>query len=210
MLSSPKIRILSWNLLHKKGASVDDIYNVIERINPDVLTLQEARLNIEEIQNKLGGFFIRTALPGREHGLACWSKLSPISPPISCTLPAGIIVKRTALILKFESAIGPISIANVHLSHGQLLNRRQLRTIAPYLGNPGVIIGDFNLIGRINLKGFKEVGPHIPTHRMLNHFPLRLDRCLVKGLQSIQVGRLPKLGSDHHPIMIDLLPTPSN
>ncbi|QCE35613.1 endonuclease/exonuclease/phosphatase family protein [Acetobacteraceae bacterium] len=203
----PKIRVLSWNLLHKKGASVEDIYNIIERIHPDIITFQEARINIEEIHKKLGGFFTRTALPGREHGLACWSRYETLSPPVSCILPSGIIVERTALILKIKTNFGPFSIANVHLSHGQLLNRRQLRVISPQIESPCMIIGDFNLIGPVLLKGFKEVGPQIPTHRMLNHFPLRLDRCLVKGLNCIQAGRLPQLGSDHHPIMIDLIPT---
>ncbi len=57
---------------------------------------------------------------------------------------------RLAQILKFDD----ITFANVHLSHGQMLNRRQLLTIAHATDGPTVIIGDCNAVGPIVLPSF--------------------------------------------------------
>ena len=78
------------------------------------------------------------------------------------------MVHRVAQIIDF----GPFTVANVHLSHGQLLNRRQLRRIAARLPHCAAVVGDYNLVGPVLLPGFSDVGPRRPTHRMSDVVPL--------------------------------------
>ena len=77
--------------------------------------------------------------------------------------------------------LGSIAVANVHLSHGQFLNRRQLRRIAKALPHRAAVVGDYNLVGPALLPGFRDVGPREPTHIAGDMVPLRIDRCLVRG-----------------------------
>ena len=50
------------------------------------------------------------------------------------------------------------AVANVHLSHGQVLNRRQLRVIAQVLPPRAAVLGDYNLLGPALLPGFRVEG----------------------------------------------------
>ena len=101
--------------------------------------------------------------------------------------------------------VGEIAFANVHLSHGQLLNRRQLLRIAAALqGRPSAIIGDF-AVGPCMIPGYADVGPREPTHFGGTVVPFRLDRCLVHGVQCLLAGTLDFGPSDHKPIVLELI-----
>jgi hypothetical protein len=102
--------------------------------------------------------------------------------------------------------LGDITFANVHLSHGQLLNRLQLMHIASLLHGPTAIIGDFNAVGPTLLPGFRDVGPREPTHVANNILRFRLDRCLVRGLHCGRAKALDRGPSDHCPIVLELAP----
>jgi endonuclease/exonuclease/phosphatase (EEP) superfamily protein YafD len=52
--------------------------------------------------------------------------------------------------------------------------------------------------------GFRDVGPRHPTHRMSDLVPLRLDRCLIRGLVCLRADVLERGTSDHRPIMVEL------
>jgi hypothetical protein len=97
-----------------------------------------------------------------------------------------------------------VTFANVHLSHGQILNRSQLLHVANALDGPAVVIGDYNAIGPIRLAGFKDVGPRQATHSPNNIIAFRLDRCMARGLRCSKAQTLARGPSDHHPIMLDL------
>lgn len=194
------IRILSWNLLHEVGAQVQDVVALIEAVKPDIVLMQEAVAGLSALTDRLGGYYARFALPERVHGLACWSRHPFSRAPVRCRLPSGLIVRRHAQIIDF----GSFSIANVHLSHGQILNRRQLRHLVPMLRNQAIIMGDFNLVGPTLLPQFQDVGPRAPTHRMAEIFPIRIDRCLVRGMHLMTHQILPNFSSDHHPIFVKL------
>jgi endonuclease/exonuclease/phosphatase (EEP) superfamily protein YafD len=90
-----------------------------------------------------------------------------------------------------------------------MLNRRQLRRIAAHLPHCAAIIGDCNLIGPAMLPGFRDVGPRQPTHRAGALVPLRLDRCLVRGMRCEETAALARGMSDHRPIAVRLSAVPA-
>ncbi len=192
-------RIISWNLWRLKGASLEDVAALVERERPDLLLMQEATIEMDGLPARLGGFYARVPLPGRIHGLAFWS---PVERPRQrmIHLPAGAWVHRVCQIVD----TGIFSVANVHLSHGQMLNRRQLRHIATHLPYRAAVLGDYNLVGPALLPGFRDVGPREPTHVCADVVPLRLDRCYVRGLACGESVALDWSTSDHRPIMVRL------
>jgi endonuclease/exonuclease/phosphatase (EEP) superfamily protein YafD len=60
------------------------------------------------------------------------------------------------------------------------------------------------MVGPVRVKGFRDVGPRQPTHRAGDLIPLRLDRCLVRGLDCVAPRVLAPKSSDHHPICVTL------
>ncbi len=193
-------KIISWNLLRLTGATIEDVVRLARHERPDLLLMQEATDAIDALPHHLGGFYARIPLPGRIHGLAAWSG-KPFPPPRVVQLPAGSMVRRVCQIVRLPE----FAVANVHLSHGQLLNRRQLRHIALHLPARAAVLGDYNLVGPALLPGFRDVGPREPTHLCADVVPLRLDRCYVRGLACGHADTLDRARSDHRPIMVRLL-----
>lgn len=194
------MKLISWNLLRLTGASLSEVVALVERERPDILLMQEATHDIDPLPQRIGGGYARVPLPGRVHGLAVWMPGPLPAHPIVMPLRSGTMVHRVAQIID----LGPFTVANVHLSHGQLLNRRQLRQIAARLPHHAAVVGDYNLVGPVLLPGFRDVGPRRATHRMSDVLPLRLDRCVVRGLHSDEAAVLPRGASDHRPITIRL------
>lgn len=194
------MKIISWNLLRRVGASVQDVAHIIEKERPDLLLMQEATHDIDRLPALVGGHYNRHPLPDRIHGVAYWSPLTLPAPPQILTLPRGALIRRVAQLVH----CGPFAIANVHLSHGQLLNRRQLRKIGRFLPEHAAILGDFNIVGPDFLPTFQDVGPRRATHRMIKMVPFRLDRCLVRQMDCVTARVLPYEFSDHLPIEVTL------
>ena len=204
------MRLLSWNLLNRDGATVTEVSHLIERHQPDLLLLQEATPAMDTLVQIVGGFYIRPSFERAQHGPAVWSSSSvhtlvaPLAIAGRFDFPAAIfrpIVPRVALIV----GVGKFTVANVHLDHGQLANRRQLRHLLEGNHQLNVIIGDYNALGRISLSGFADVGPHYTTHRAYGILPLRLDRCLAdKTMKCTEAKALEYSRSDHKPILVDL------
>jgi len=196
----PGFRVISWNLLRRTGATPHDVASLIADEKPDLLLMQEATIDIDRLTDLVGGHYARSPLPGRIHGVACWMPEPFLRQPTTCTLPAGTLVRRVAQIVD----CGGFSVANVHLSHGQVLNRRQLRWIAQLLPANAAVLGDFNLVGPALVPGFRDAGPRAATHRMADVVPIRLDRCLTRGLSCVEGRVLPRFASDHLPISVVL------
>jgi endonuclease/exonuclease/phosphatase (EEP) superfamily protein YafD len=194
------LRIISWNLLRLNGATLDDVARLIRRHQPDILLMQEATHAIDALPGLVGGHYWRTPMPGRPHGLAVWCRHALAHPPLIVPLPAGSLFQRVCQIVELDG----VGIANVHLSHGQVLNRRQLRRIARQLPERAAVLGDYNLVGPALLPGFDDVGPRHPTHVMGDIVPLRIDRCLVRDLACLASAVLPRRHSDHRPIAVTL------
>jgi len=198
------MKVISWNLLRLTGAGIKDVAALLERERPDVLLMQEVTPHMDALPGLIGGHYHRLPWPGRIHGLAAWSRHNFAAPRV-LALPAsplpGRLPRRRSQIVQ----VGEVSFANVHLSHGQLLNRRQLFRIGAALrGRPSAIVGDYNAVGPILMPGFTDVGPKEPTHFGGDVLPFRLDRCLVHGLHCLSARALAFGPSDHKPIVLEL------
>jgi endonuclease/exonuclease/phosphatase family metal-dependent hydrolase len=116
---------------------------------------------------------------------------------------------RAAVIARLDTPVGPLTVANTHLSFVPGWNRRQLRHLVRDLwGFPGphILMGDLNMspatVGR--LTGLRPLGvaPTFPTHApeaQLDHIltdddGLRVERCCAP--------RLPI--SDHRALVVDI------
>lgn len=205
------MRILSWNLLRYGGARVDDVQHIVEMHHPDLVLLQEATGIIDTLPEMLGGSYVRQKMERRDHGPAAWSPrrfhTATLTLPLAmrCDVPPPLSRRagyRIALIVCLDG----LEIANVHLDHGRFTNRRQLRTLLSQRPRLDAIIGDYNAVGTTRLPGFIDVEPRSATHRAKGLLPLRLDRCLVRGLRRTSAVALAYGVSDHRPILVDLLP----
>ncbi len=162
--------------------------------------MQEATHTMDDLIEEVGGHYVRSPLPSCGHGLAAWSPGPLPTSPVVLPLPSGTRFDRVCQILD----LGQFAVANVHLSHGQFLNRRQLRRIAEVLPFRAAVLGDYNLVGPALLPGFRDVGPREPTHIAGDLVPLRIDRCLVRGLACVGARALTREASDHRPIAVQL------
>ncbi len=199
------MRLISWNLYYRRGAAAADIAALIEQYQPDLFIMQEALSGVEALPRLVDGSFHSLPWTGKRYGLAAWlpqktAEITAINLPYS-RLPASFPPRRAQII-----QLADMSIANVHLSHGQLLNRRQLRRIAYKVAGRLAIVGDYNAVGHIALRGFEDIGPRGTTHFAQSMLPLRLDRCLARGLTCLNCEILDRGPSDHRPILLDLAP----
>ncbi|WP_342628839.1 endonuclease/exonuclease/phosphatase family protein [Nguyenibacter vanlangensis] len=195
-------KIVSWNLLRLVGATPRDVAQLVAEERPDLLLMQEATADFDALPRLIGGHYARSPLPGRIHGVACWSPAPFRRHPVACTLPSGPLVRRVAQMI--ECSTFGFTVANVHLSHGQIMNRRQLRRLGEILPAHAAVLGDFNLVGPTLMPHFHDVGPRAPTHRMVDMLPIRIDRCMVRGLTCREARVLENYASDHRPITVRL------
>ncbi len=201
------MRLISWNLYYRRGAAAADIAALIQQYKPDLFIMQEAQNGIESLPRLVNGAFYPLPWMGKRYGLAAWvphegAEVTTVDLPFSWLPQPARFPPRKAQIIR----LGEIAVANVHLSHGQFLNRRQLRRIARAVPGRLAIVGDYNALGRISLKGFADIGPRGTTHYAQRMVPLRLDRCLARGLRCADSEILERGPSDHRPILIDLTP----
>jgi len=203
------LKVISWNVLRLTGAAAADVAELVERHRPDLLLLQEATHDISALPSLVGGTYFQEPLEGRIYGLAMWSPHA-LPHPRALRLPVSQVPGRVPPRLAQITTLGGIGFANVHLSHGQFLNRWQLFRIASALNGPSAIIGDYNALGPIPLPGFKDIGPRQPTHSPANILSFRLDRCMARGLRCAQRRVLARGPSDHHPISLELNAVPEH
>lgn len=194
---SQPLKVISWNLWHRGGALLDDLAALIEAERPDLLFMQEAKQMLRELDRMVGGHVHWQPMQRRVYGLAVWSP-HELQDLRSVPLPISPFPLRVPPRLAQVVTLDGTTFANVHLSHGQVLNRRQLTTVAHATAGRTVIIGDCNAVGHIWLQDFDEVGPRAATHKLRT----RLDRCLVRHVACLQARVLDRGPSDHHPIEV--------
>jgi endonuclease/exonuclease/phosphatase family metal-dependent hydrolase len=198
-----RLRVISWNLLRRVGAGAEDVAKLVKSHHPDLLLLQECTEDISCLPSLIGGHFFRHPMQARIYGLAAWSP-HPVPQSTAIRLPYSILPGRVPPRLAQIISFYGITIANVHLSHGQFLNRFQLRHIMEQMEGPAAIIGDFNAVGPVGFQGFSDIGPRKRTHRAGKIVALRLDRCIARGLICSASEVLDKGPSDHHPMVLDM------
>jgi endonuclease/exonuclease/phosphatase (EEP) superfamily protein YafD len=79
-----------------------------------------------------------------------------------------------------------------------------MRVLARALPLRAAVMGDYNLVGPALLPGFRDVGPREHTHIAGDVVPLRIDRCLVRGVACLEARALLREASDHRPIVVRL------
>ena len=138
----------------------------------------------------------------------------PVRFPLWLSEPRKLIVvdeePRSVVIAVLDTPLGPVTVANTHLSFVPGWNAVQLRRIARNLrvfGDPVVLMGDLNMPAPkpASITGFRSLAAH-PT------FPLdtpdrQLDHILVRGFLGEPVADdAPLLPlSDHRALVVDLI-----
>jgi endonuclease/exonuclease/phosphatase family metal-dependent hydrolase len=172
--------------------------------------MQEADRRLDALEACLGGSYQRCVMGHRRHGPAAWSRhkfedLGTVSLPrrTRIDLPVPVfrsLADRVALVVRVRN----VCFANVHLDHGQVANRRQIRHLVAARAGIDVIAGDFNAFGSTRVAGFEDVGPRRATHFVKGIVPVRIDRCLVRNMVVTRTEALARGKSDHRPILVDL------
>ncbi len=118
---------------------------------------------------------------------------------------------RSAVFGQFETPLGPVAVANAHLSFVPAWNGMQLRRIRRYLqifDGPAVLMGDLNMAAPkpADITGFRPLArlPTFPAdvpERQLDHILLRGELGEVTG---VSAPELPL--SDHRALVVDLSP----
>jgi endonuclease/exonuclease/phosphatase family metal-dependent hydrolase len=116
---------------------------------------------------------------------------------------------RAAVLARLDTPVGPLTVANTHLSFVPGWNRRQLRLLVRDLGGfprPYVLMGDLNMapVKAGRLSGLRPLGaaPTFPAdepevqldHILTDDDGLRVERCCAP--------RLPI--SDHRALVVDI------
>lgn len=81
------LKVVSWNLLRRIGATVRDVIELIHAEQPDLLLMQEATVDIDTLPT-LGRGALRTLPPARPYPRAGMLESAPLPPPAADLHPA--------------------------------------------------------------------------------------------------------------------------
>ena len=195
------MKLISWNLLRLVGASLSEVVSLIEREQPDIMLMQEATHDIDPLPDRVGRGVCTGAAagPGARVGGLDAKRLAGAPP-------------GDAVAVGLDGAPGRAdhrsrAIHNCQRAFVARANPQPPATPAalpPGCRTHAAVVGDYNLVGPVLLPGFRDAGPRRPTHRMSDVLPLRLDRCVVRGLHCEDAAVLPRGASDHRPITVRL------
>lgn len=236
-VDGPRLRVATWNVHGFVGADgrrdVDRCLEVMARLDPDVLALQEAdscRRDDAEGGRPLERAAARlqaTAVPGptmcspgREFGNAVLSRPSVASTRRHRLEVGGSWEPRGVVDLTLDLAGGPLRLVATHLGLGRRERRRQLSALARLVAaaaaadSPTVVCGDFNSWLPFSAAPrclTRLVGPSPVARTFPARWPLLpLDRIFVApslavGSAGVFKDPLARLASDHLPLWVDLL-----
>ena len=164
---------------------------------------------MDGLTEHVGGQYLRTPMPGRIHGLAVWSPVPLRARPLVRALPSGAMFDRVCQDrgrIRTDHRCERASLARTAAQpattaerrEGAAISRRRRRGLQPdQSGAPA-------RLSRCRL-------PRKSTHVAGDVVPLRIDRCLVRGVTCLGASALLREASDHRPIMVTLnlaLPVP--
>lgn len=121
---------------------------------------------------------------------------------------------RVAIIADVETPLGTVTVANAHLSFVPGYNVKQLRKLTKHLGdrpNPVIVLGDFNLPGRLaNLVSRWDSLATLPTYPTFKP-RIQFDHIITKGFSEETITRarnsaevLPLAISDHCALVVEI------
>src|SRR6478672_2471075 len=99
------LRVISWNLLRRVGAGVEDVARLVKSQHPDLLLLQECTEDIISLPSLVGGHFFRHPMQSRIYGLAAWSPHSFLQSTeirLPYSILPGRVPPRMAQIISFQ------------------------------------------------------------------------------------------------------------
>jgi endonuclease/exonuclease/phosphatase (EEP) superfamily protein YafD len=197
------MRILSWNVLRRVGATPHDVAQLITQHSPDIALLQEVGQSFTSLPSIVGGGYEARPFLNRKDGLGAWFRF-PVDAVECVKLPQEAESRRKAQRIAMIIRIANRTVVNLHLSHDQMLLRRQFALVAEQIHGPAAIVGDFNVVGPLRRRDWCDVGPRTVTHFAKGFLPFRLDRCLTRDWPAIKNQTLCRGASDHRPIIVDL------
>ena len=228
---SKNIRVLAYNIKHGRGndnvVDLQRIATVVQRLNPDVVALQEIDNTVQRSGNvdeakklaeltglrhhAFGSFF---DFQGGQYGMAIISRY-PLSDVKNLRLPDGA-EPRTSLIATV-AAPQPFRLASVHFYRTEQERLAQSKTLLEFLDDeelPCIVAGDFNSQpDSAVLKLFSEW--KIPSKgddhfTFSSHQPkIEIDFIMFRPSTAFEVRQIDvvhePVASDHRPLTIDLI-----
>ncbi|MFW2545026.1 endonuclease/exonuclease/phosphatase family protein [Primorskyibacter sp. 2E107] len=197
------LTIVQQNLLWNR-TEWDDWLEMITRIPPDVLLLQEvSSANLVMLDRLAELYPYRLHCPAFQVGEAVLTRLPPVAGRALCSKPDGIAA------LQVETSAGPVWMVSLHIPWPwPYPQAEQVTGILPdlrRLDGPVVLGGDFNSVGwshtlrRIEAAtGSRRIGPYTHTFSLpYLGLPIGIDHILAPPGSGFDLRVTPRLGSDH-------------
>lgn len=209
--SAPMLRLYQQNMLLSRGDSQAWRAHVAS-VAPDVLTLQEVSVPNRQVLAAMQAEYPHQHLCpiGHHLGEAVLSRHPMVAGSGFCSNPDGISG------VQILTAEGPVWVVSLHVSWPwPFPQAEQISGVLPYLQRlegPVVVAGDFNAVAWSHTVhrvagaiGGHRVGPwgrsfNLPKLGM----PIGIDHVLTTHPDGARLEIQPKLGSDHHGVLVDL------
>ncbi len=223
------VRIVAFNAwIHNRAP--DRAVRWISGQRPDILVLTEAAVNGLVIARALAPMLPHRVTCRSRNGVSpsCSTMILSRLPPVAAAgLARGDADNRRALSAawaQFDSPQGRFSVVALHLSHPwpPALQPREVDLLARAMAGRRdarlVVAGDFNAPGwsatirdiadQLSLRRLPDAAPTWPAPPAGIWLPtmLAIDHALVgPGWRAARLTRGPSIGSDHYPVVIDLV-----
>lgn len=229
------LRVLVSNL-HDRNRSFDRVLSFVREENPDFAVFIEVNAQWTEHLDRLSDILPYQFRPDRveSRGIAIYSKRPLLDPQLqqfdthkTASIVGELEVADRRLSVIATHPLPPVRSWRFHLRN-QHLDR--LGEFVQTLTQPTLVLGDFNttmwspyykrLIRRTGLKNARQgfgILPSWPTRNNFNALPvlgarllsIPIDHCLLTpDIQVVNVRTGPDIGSDHLPLLVDLLVSP--
>lgn len=221
--AGPPLRVLLANVLTRNRAH-ERLLAFVREEDPDIVGLLEVdRHWIAALEPLRASHPYRIEHPrSNNFGIAMYSRipfetiaLRPLGHPGLMAVVAELRFDDEPLALALAHPVPPVSGTNARLRNLQLDRLAEWR--GEFEGHPFILIGDLNatpwsprfaqLERRSGLRNAARGHGYFPTWETeAPHLALPLDHCLLSsGLRAVAFATGPDIGSDHRPVLVDIL-----